>query len=349
MRLLAFSLGRGITDRISRIVGHGSAVACPTLQRLSTAGFHEDDIVIAKASSLIRESLRASIGSRSIIAIMDDDIPLEGVVRIGEDFSDFELLEAVETASAERGIHSSIREGMAGSSDVMRRTRRLMQMASMSTLPLHIIGDTGTGKTHAARLIHGCGGSGRSIVIESCGCLVNGIADSTLFGHTKGAFSSASDERGGILAAADGSTLFLDEIEDLPMDLQSKLLQVLDTGEYRRLGSDRICRSRFRLITASNVPLKKLMEEHRLRKDFYYRISGIELRMPSLSEHMEDIPELLAAYERRSGYGHVITDCTPFMHPFPGNVRELFKAAELHLQGFRHYASEVDSGGFQPV
>ena len=136
MRLLAFSLGRGITDRISRIAGHGSAVACPTLQRLSTAGFHEDDIVIAKASSLIRESLRATIGSRSIIAIMDDEIPLEGVVRIGEDFSDFELLEAVETASAERGVHSSIREGMAGSSDVMKRTRRLMQRASMSTLRL---------------------------------------------------------------------------------------------------------------------------------------------------------------------------------------------------------------------
>ncbi len=335
LRFLIFSLGRALSERVVPLLGQANCVSCPTFQRLITAGGDKEDVIITRLSILtatLSESLRNFPGK--IIVITDS----EGQRRdpkfcyLNENFSDLELENAVNGDL----VSLNLKSFLAGSSDVMVKTRKSILHAIKSSLPVHLVGDTGTGKTLAAKLIHMSSRHDRDIVMESCGCLSTDIADSELFGHTKGAFSGATDNREGLLAEADGSILFLDEIQDLPMNLQTKLLRVLDTGEYRKLGSGKTLKTSFRLITASNMSLKELVRTKTIRKDFYYRIYGHEIRMPSLLEHMEDIPEILQAYERRMGYGRIINDYASFMHNFPGNVRELLKEAELYIESSKH-------------
>ena len=122
----------------------------------------------------------------------------------------------------------------------------------------------------------------------------------------------------------------------MSLGMQSKLLHVLETGEYRQLGKDKMLKSAFRLITASNIDLKELVRENKLRKDFYYRLSPVMIRMPSLAEHKEDIPELISHFEASIGIhpNNRILDYTSFMdYDYPGNVRELFSMIMLHHLG----------------
>ena len=342
MRFFAFALGRVLSERVLPVTGRENTVNCPSLQRLVSEDIGRGDIVLARAASISWQSAESIIERKAGIIIFmsgDDERKITAygsVIYMPQDFSENELRMAITDIASDNAVEKALRNQLAGSSEVMRLTRKKLSMAIASTLPVHIVGETGTGKTLAANLIHGYMGKHSLMVSESCGCLSTGIADSELFGHIKGAFSGASEERKGILEAADGSTLFLDEIQNLSHDLQSKLLRVLDSGEYRKLGSDRVKKTSFRLITASSKTLDELLSERKIRKDFYYRISGIEIRMPSLSEHMEDIPELLKNFERKKGGMSRIIDYAIFMHSFPGNVRELFREAELYLQGFPH-------------
>ena len=335
MRVFMLALGKDAAGRVQDAIGKEAAILCPTLQRLASAGKDDKDIVIAKQGGKtegkriieLRDGLRKRTGKAMVAS--------GPRIALDSGFSEEELLEAINAASSMTSESAYLRAELAGSSAVMEKVRTQIEKAMKTALPVHLIGDTGTGKTVAAGLIHRYSSS-KPLVAESCGLLSSSLAESLLFGHTKDAYSGSSTMQTGLIAQADGSTLFLDELQDLSLQMQAMLLQVLDTGEYRRLGSGCVHKSSLRLITASNVSQKELLRTHRLRRDFYYRISCIEIRMPSLSEHPEDIPEIIASYEAKKGYSKTIEDTSPFMRDYPGNVRELIRDVELYHHGLMH-------------
>ena len=217
---------------------------------------------------------------------------------------------------------------LVGKSKAMQETRARIMKAVNCRFPVHIDGRTGTGKGIAAVAIHNCRLPNTSYTYGNGADFASSLSESKLFGHHKGAFTGATESSAGLICEANNSTLILDELENMPMEAQPLLLHVLDTGEYRPLGRTEMRKSDFRLITLSNIPLETLVKENKLREDLYYRISCFVIRMPSLCEHMEDIPELIMHWEASHGIhpNDRIMDCDPFMDsPYNGNIRELFR------------------------
>ncbi len=212
-----------------------------------------------------------------------------------------------------------------GKSRDTKKLRSNIVLASSLDSPVNIYGESGTGKTLAARLIHRLKYSDRDMVYINCANLSSSLADSDLFGHTKGAFTSANSSRKGLIHQAHESTLFLDEIGNLPLDQQAKLLDTIENGRYRNVGDDTEHSSNFRLITAAQHPLEELLEMKKLREDFYYRISSFSFGIKPLREHKEDIPEIVINYEnKKKSLRRRISDFTPFLQSqWKGNIREL--------------------------
>ncbi len=204
--------------------------------------------------------------------------------------------------------------------------------AQQSNTPILIEGATGTGKSDLAQAIHCLDQrrAGHRFVTVHCAAIQQTVAESELFGHERGAFSGAMQERKGLFRAADKGSVFLDDVGDLPATLQPKLLDVLQRKIVRPVGSDREHRIDVRVIAASNETLETLVEQDRFRADLYYRLNVIGLRLPPLRQRPEDIGALVLelAKRHRNIYGP-ITDVEPELEnllrtlPFPGNVREL--------------------------
>ena len=237
-----------------------------------------------------------------------------------------ELRELLEDLRRTVSLRILLEKYIAGNSRDAAVLRNNIILASSSDVPTHIYGETGTGKTMAANLIHSLGArKAREIVYINCANLSSSLIDSALFGHTEGAYTGAVKAREGLLAKANHSTLFLDEIANLSEETQSKLLDTIETGRYRASGEDNERKSSFRLITASHVPLEELVEKKKLREDFYYRISSFSFTIRPLRQHPEDIPEIIRHYEKCHKVKHSrIDDFSPFMKKnWKGNVREL--------------------------
>ena len=347
---ILLALDRVLEEKILLYLNNEETVSCPTIMRFVSSDIPSDAIVITKASLKNHKRIIEAAGRNvSVIALYDEseeNCRLEPLmtaaytVFIPYSFTDKQMMDAIMKAKAHNAVIGTSAELIIGSSPIMQRTRSMIEKAMKSKLPVHIVGETGTGKTLAAEIIHRYSVKKKEIVRIECGQLSSTLAESILFGHTKGAYSGAIDERNGLIALADKSSLFLDEIQDLSLEAQGKLLSVLETGFYRHLGSDKPMHSSFRLITAGNVPLSELVLDNRMRKDFFHRINYIEIRMPSLSEHMEDIPELISKCEMDNGYlSEPIIDYTPFRHKFPGNVRELYRDVRLFHEGLHTLGS----------
>ena len=207
-----------------------------------------------------------------------------------------------------------------------------LRLVAESMTPVLIEGESGVGKELAAQEVHAsslkC--SGPFVAID-CGALPEGLAEAELFGCHRGAFSGATESRDGLLAASDGGTLFLDEVGNLPLGLQAKLLRVLQTGEIRRLGGTRVKTVEFRLIAATNSELRTDVAAGRFRRDLYYRLAGIVVRLPPLRERPDDIRLLVRDLAKelglRSQLGAVkVTEGAVQLlqsYDWPGNVREL--------------------------
>ena len=239
--------------------------------------------------------------------------------------TNFDVKNALEAIRRQRVLENSLKSYFVGKSRIMKRLRSQIAFSSLSSLPVHLYGETGTGKTFSSRLIHTISGNRKKLVYVNCSNLNSNLGDSDLFGHTKGAFTSSCSERKGLLGLADDSTLFLDEVGDLPLDLQGKLLDAIENGTYRKIGSDTEDRSSFRLITAAHRSLEELVEDKKLRKDFYYRIKNISIYFPPLKDHLEDIPDLIKDYEEKNSITDIrLKDWNPLMeYGWEGNVREL--------------------------
>jgi transcriptional regulator with PAS, ATPase and Fis domain len=191
--------------------------------------------------------------------------------------------------------------------------------------PVLLLGETGTGKEVFARALHEVDPIGPFVTID-CSAMVGGLMESELFGHARGAFTGAVAQKTGLIELANGGTAFFDEIGELPLEMQAKLLRVLQEKEYRPVGGTNHRRSEFRVIAATNRDLAREVERGTFRRDLYYRLNVVTLRLPALRDRMEDIPLLMDHFLERFGKGHQLTQETKAIlvkYPWPGNVREL--------------------------
>lgn len=263
-----------------------------------------------------------SYGNITLIAKPFSDIEFQNAL-FGSNLMDVEASEGiVQENSPEYHLQSIV-----GSSPQMCDIRTTIQQLGREQCTVHISGETGTGKELAAKALYEAGNLSGSFITENCSLLEGSLVEETLFGHKKGAFTDAHESRSGLVASAHGGMLFLDEIENLHPATQAKLLRLLETGEFRPLGSSQIQHASFRLVTAANEPLEELAKNNRLRKDFLYRINDFMLRMPPLREHKEDIPELVTDYLRKNGERRPLSNESLELlmrHDWPGNIRQLF-------------------------
>jgi DNA-binding NtrC family response regulator len=221
--------------------------------------------------------------------------------------------------------NSEARHVLVGNSARIRQVLRLVEKLGNCRWPALLLGETGTGKEVVAREIHAYNPQGPFVTID-CSSMVGPLMESELFGHTKGAFTGAANPKIGLIEAANGGTAFFDEIGELPLDLQAKLLRVLQEKEFRPVGSLVTRRSDFRIIAATNRDLAKEVEKGTFRRDLYFRLNVINIRLSPLRERKEDIPALINHFLARVGGGHTLTaEALEVMlsYDWPGNVREL--------------------------
>ena len=224
--------------------------------------------------------------------------------------------------------------GLIGVSPRIQEVRRLIEKAARNRLPALLLGDTGTGKEVVARAIHDAGTRGRFVPID-CGSLVGTLMESELFGHVKGAFSGADESKKGLVEMADGGTAFLDEIGDLPLEMQVKLLRLLQEGEFRPVGALQWRKVDLRIIAATHRDLKAAVAAGRFREDLYYRLRVVVVHLPPLRERKEDIAPLVQHF-LRLGQAAGLPPLDPgpelfetlMSYDWPGNVRELKHAID---------------------
>jgi DNA-binding NtrC family response regulator len=212
-----------------------------------------------------------------------------------------------------------------GQSARMRQVLRMVEKLGRCRWPVLLLGETGTGKEVVARAIHNVLGE-RPFVTIDCSSMVGPLMESELFGHVKGSFTGAYQSKLGLIEMANGGSAFFDEIGELPLDLQAKLLRVLQQKEFRPVGSLTPRHSEFRTIAASNRDLSREVERGAFRRDLYYRLSVVNLRITPLRDRKEDIPSLIAHFMERYGNSQVLSrEALEAMlsYDWPGNVREL--------------------------
>jgi DNA-binding NtrC family response regulator len=223
-----------------------------------------------------------------------------------------------------------------GRSPEMEKLYRIVAKAAHSTHPVLILGESGTGKELVARSIHFSGPfRDKPFIPVDCGSLVPTLIESELFGHTKGAFTGAQHAKDGLLSIAQGGTVFLDEVGELPVDLQAKLLRAIQEKEIRPVGSTKHISIDVRILAATNRDLEEGVAQGTFRRDLYYRLNVLSLRIPSLRERRQDIPILathfLERQSRASGTERTLSDealKAMLAYDWPGNVRELENCVE---------------------
>jgi transcriptional regulator with PAS, ATPase and Fis domain len=220
-------------------------------------------------------------------------------------------------------------DNMVGRSKAFNRMLELISRVSPAETAVLLQGESGTGKELVARAVHnGSPRSDKPFVVVECSGLTESLFESELFGHERGAFTGAHARKIGLVEAAEGGTLFLDEVGDIPPSLQVKLLRLLETGTYRRVGSTEPRHADFRLVTATHRDLEAMVTEGSFRRDLFYRISAFPVALPALRERTEDLPllieSLLSRLSPERGYRISPATLACLQHySFPGNVREL--------------------------
>jgi len=217
-----------------------------------------------------------------------------------------------------------------GQSLAMAELRARVPKLARSSVPLLILGETGTGKEVFAEAVVQAG-RWSPFVRVNCAALPETIVDGELFGYEKGAFTGAVRSHAGLIAQANGGVLFLDELAELPLSVQAKLLRTFDSGEYRALGSARTQRSSFRLMLATNGDIDQMVAGQKMRADFVHRLGGLRVTLPPLRARMEDLPQLVRYFLAHccqrdpDSPSRMAEDAMPllFAHGWPGNIREL--------------------------
>jgi DNA-binding NtrC family response regulator len=308
--------------------GDGLAVA----RAMRIAG-RQTAIVVLTANSSVASAVEA-MRAGAIDYVVKDSAALERAVEV------VVRLAAEAGAAAERaargGTGAAALIGVGAAIDALRCAIRRCAHSMAAVL---IEGETGVGKELVARALHQEGPrAGGPFVAINCGALPEHLVESELFGHVRGAFTGAHRDHPGLLVEAARGTLFLDEVEDLPLGLQVKLLRLLQESEYRPVGSTQTRQADVRIVAASNADLARMVEEHRFRRDLYYRLNVLSISVPPLRTRLDDIPVLIRHFialhgSQRRGFPEPTAAQLDELghHPWPGNVRELANLVERAL------------------
>lgn len=306
------------------------------------------------------EHLKLPQGHNVLVCFQDITEQKQAEVKLRHAFSEIEQLK--EQLKAESiYLQDEIKleynfEGIIGQSNALNYVfLKIDQIASTDSTVL-ILGETGTGKELVARAIHSASPrNNRPLVKVNCAVLPRDLIENELFGHEKGAFTDAHNRQIGRFEVANGSTLFLDEIGELPLDLQAKLLRVLQDGEFERLGSSHTIKTDVRIIVATNRNPDEEIRKGRFRKDLYYRLNVFPITVPPLRKRTEDIPLLVDEFVKRSGkkLGKQIKTISNGVmkalqnYPWPGNIRELenmIERAVINTRGSKlQLADKIDT------
>ncbi len=320
-----------------------SILKCDACERLRSASkkkwcrLFENEKVKGKHCMLTRKNGSYVPMVKNAIILKDGDGSVIGALEVYSDISllaekDLKIQELTRLLDRDNGYH-----GMVGQSRMMLDIFQIIEKAAQSEATILITGESGTGKELVARAIHESGPRKDGPYVKiNCAALNESLIESELFGHTKGAFTDAHKHRKGLFEIAHGGDLFLDEIGDLPMSIQVKLLRVLETKEIVRVGGERSIIADVRIITATNQNLSQRVAEGKFREDLYYRINVFPIHLPPMRDKKEDIPLLVNTfiYDFRKKSGRRISGLSPevmdlFMrYDWPGNVRELKSALE---------------------
>src|SRR5579872_7206773 len=229
------------------------------------------------------------------------------------------------------------RFGIIGNSPALNFALQVAGQVAGTDLTVLIFGESGTGKEAFSQIIHSLSGRKHNpFIAVNCGAIPEGTIDSELFGHEKGSFTGAVDSRKGYFETVNGGTIFLDEIGELPLGTQARLLRVLEAGEFIRVGSSKVQKTDVRVIAATNKDLLQLFDRGKFREDLYYRLSTVPIRVPALRDRKEDIPLLFRKFavdfaERYKTAPVQLDDEAKNLlinYTWPGNVRELKNIAE---------------------
>ena len=298
----------------------------PTLPVVVMTAWGSIDLAVEAMRRGARDFIQKPWDNARLLAILRTQMELGQALRRGD------RLEAEIGLLRDEGKVRLIAESAA-----MQPVLQMIARVGPSEANVLVTGENGTGKGTVARALHAVSlRSSRPLATVNAGGLSEGVFESELFGHVKGAFTDAKTDRVGRFEMADGGTLFLDEIANVPMNLQPKLLRVLETGEFERVGSSKTRRADVRIISATNSDLHEEVKSGRFRQDLLFRLNTIEIRIPPVRERREDIP-LLAAHFLRQHAQRYRKRVTGFEtaalralteHSWPGNVRELDHAVE---------------------
>ena len=311
-------------------VGIGTADANALVLTDTTVSRHHVSITATTRGHLVRDLGSTNGTTINGVAIERAYVSSGAVIAIGNTRLKFEPLGENESPA----LAKDNRWGRAlGTSAAMRRIFAMLPKLAESDATILIEGETGTGKTLLANAIHEASPRAqRSFVVIDCGAIPANLIESELFGHEKGAFTGAASARAGAFEAAKGGTVFLDEIGELPLDMQPKLLRALEDRMVKRVGGNDQIKLDIRIIAATNRDLRGEINRGRFRSDLYYRLNTFKLRVPPLRERRDDIPLLVADFYSQlapAGEAPPAELLTDFMrHDWPGNVRELRAAVE---------------------
>src|SRR5579863_1577421 len=257
--------------------------------------------------------------------------------------------------------------GIVGRAPEMEKLYRIIAKAANSIHPVLILGESGTGKEMVARSIHYSGPfRDKPFIPVDCGSLVPTLIESELFGHVKGAFTGANQAKDGLLAMAEGGTIFLDEVGELPVDLQAKMLRAIQEKEIRPVGGTRRMPINVRILAATNRDLEQAVMQGNFRRDLYFRLNVLSLRIPALRERRQDIPLLIAHFldrmARSSAQEKMLSDealKALLAYDWPGNVRELENCLErtcaftsgplIHLTDLPHEIARIPESEVAPM
>lgn len=301
---------------IKSLTGHGVTGAIQVLNKEGEAGFARPDLeMLEEVADYLSISIESIILNQEILRISQQ------VNREVEklDFSFFRKNLLIAESPSMRDI--------------------LAQVKEISALPVNVLlqGENGTGKELIARLIHEMSPrKSRPFVAVNCAAIPHGLMESEFFGYEKGAFTGADQVKQGRFEEADGGTFFLDEIADMPLDIQPKFLRVLQEGEGSRLGSNRLLHYDFRMISATNKDLMAAKEHGEFREDLYFRLFSVEIELPPLRKRIEDIVPLAVAFlaEINKRFKKRVAGFSPEVlrvfesYPWPGNIRQLRREVE---------------------
>ncbi len=299
----------------------------------------EVEVIIMTGHATVETALQAvKAGAYDYLTKPFDDVELvaRAVAKAAERKQLFDRNRQLENQLREReGV--AVGDGLVGNSGPMRDVQRMIDAVAYSAATVLINGESGTGKELVARALHAKSPRrNHPFVALNCGALTETLLESELFGHMKGAFTGAQRDQKGLFDAADGGTIFLDEIGDIPLSTQVRLLRVLQEGEIKRVGSADSVKVDVRVIAATHRDLPKLVKNGKFREDLFYRLNVIAIPLPSLRDRIEDVPLLAHHFLRR--YAERLAKRVRTLSPeaiellcgyrWPGNVRELENAIE---------------------